>query len=80
MSATAASSTSATVSWSAVSNATGYRVYKTVNGTTTLAATAVMFVASLVLPLADPPPDTDTEFDSGVPAFDATFTVTVIGG
>jgi hypothetical protein len=39
-----------------------------------------MVVGSLALLLADPPPDTDTEFDSGVPAFGATFTVTVIGG
>jgi hypothetical protein len=37
--AVAASTTSATVSWTAVSNATGYRVYKIVNGTTSLAAT-----------------------------------------
>jgi hypothetical protein len=40
---------------------------------------ALITVLSLVLLLADPPPDTDTEFDSGVPAFHATFTVTVIG-
>ena len=37
-------------------------------------------VLSLVLLPADPPPDTDTEFDRGVAAFDATSTVTVIGG
>ena len=40
---------------------------------------ALMIVLSLVLLLADAPPDTDTEFNSGVPAFAATFTVTVIG-
>jgi hypothetical protein len=37
-------------------------------------------VLSLTLLFADPPPDTVTEFNSGVPAFDATFTVTVIAG
>jgi hypothetical protein len=37
-------------------------------------------VLSLALLLTDPPPDTITEFDSGVHAFDATLTVTVIGG
>src|ERR1039457_3700685 len=36
-------------------------------------------VGLLALAVAAPPPDTDTEFDSGVPAFAATFTVTVIG-
>jgi hypothetical protein len=41
---------------------------------------ALITVLSLMLLPGDPPPDTDTEFDSGVPAFDATFTVTVIGG
>ena len=41
---------------------------------------ALITVLSLVLLLADPPPDTDTEFDSGVPAFNATFTVAVIAG
>jgi hypothetical protein len=39
---------------------------------------ALITVLSLTLLPADPPPDTDTEFDSGVPAFDATFTITVI--
>jgi hypothetical protein len=37
-------------------------------------------VLSLMLLPADPPPDTDTEFNRGVAAFDATFTVTAIGG
>jgi hypothetical protein len=37
-------------------------------------------VLSLVLLLADPPPDTVTEFDRGDNAFAATLTVTVIGG
>ena len=37
-------------------------------------------VLSLVPLPADPPPDTATEFDRGVAAFDATSTVTVIGG
>jgi hypothetical protein len=41
---------------------------------------ALITVLLPTLPLADPPPDTDTEFDSGVAAFDATFTVTVIVG
>jgi hypothetical protein len=40
---------------------------------------AIITVLSLVLLPADPPPDTDTELDNGVPAFHATFTVTVIG-
>ena len=50
-------------------------VTETVGGT----GVALITVLSLMLLLADPPPETDTEFDSGVPAFDATFTVTVIG-
>jgi hypothetical protein len=41
---------------------------------------ALMIVLSLMLLLADPPPDSDTEFDSGVPAFEDTFTATVIAG
>jgi hypothetical protein len=41
---------------------------------------APITVLSLVLLLADPPPDTVTEFDSGVAALDATLTVTVIAG
>ena len=39
-----------------------------------------VIVLSLVLLLADPPPETVTELNSGVPAFVATFTVTVIAG
>ena len=38
-----------------------------------------MVVESVVLAVADPPPETDTEFTCGDAAFDATFTVTVIG-
>ena len=34
----------------------------------------------LAVAVADPPPDTDTEFDSGDPALHATFTNTVIAG
>src|SRR5258707_556963 len=37
-------------------------------------------VGSVVLAVADPPPDTLTEFTCGVAAFAATFTSTVIGG
>ena len=42
--------------------------------------TGVMTVESVVKVEDDPPPDTDTAFGSGVPAFGATFTVTVIEG
>ena len=47
---------------------------------TLLVPVAVITVLSPMLLPADPPPDTITEFDSGVAAFDATFTVTVMGG
>ena len=40
----------------------------------------VMTVESVVLAEAEPPPETDTAFDKGVPALLATFTVTVIAG
>ena len=43
-------------------------------------APALITVLSTALLSDDPPPDTVTEFNSGDPAFDATFTVTVIAG
>ena len=40
----------------------------------------MMVVESVVLAVADPPPDTETEFTYGEVAFATTFTVTVIDG
>jgi hypothetical protein len=49
-------------------------------GVSSTAGLTTMTVLSLAVAVTYPPPDTVIEFDSGVSASDATFTVTVIAG